>query len=271
MRLVLSLIAHGNFSRQEFERKYRSAMHGIIHSALSSSVFPVVQKIHESGDPGMFSFSSLSGKFSKDGEILENNIYKLSISSPSGPIFFTLATLFKRIHLSKKMLELGECRFSITTISEFKPVLSKGDIIMSDGPIVLTKSTNERKQFVLMKGGEKNRNNLIDSELFFSLFKANLKHKAEQLKLPLAERIDDISNPISMEIKKHGKTLSAFTVRMQIKPGTDDYFVVGNRISMAVQFSDAQDLTDFEKLMDCGFGVMNGYGFGFMKKVLKND
>ena len=55
---------------------------------------------------------------------------------------------------------------------------------------------------------------------------------------------------------------------MQIKPNSEDYYVVGNRIRIAVPFSEPSEIAEFEKLMDCGFGVMNGYGFGFMKKSI---
>jgi len=269
MRLVLTLLPQGNFSRPEFERKYRCAMHGLIHTWLSQSFFPAVQNIHDSGEPGLFAFSGLSGKFGANGEILGGNAYKISISSPTGHLFFTIATNFKRMHNSKKMLEMGDCCFLISSINEFNLHLQHGDKIVSDGPIILTKGSDDGKKFVLMKGGEINKNNLIAPVLFSSLFKANLKRKAEQMGLGIAEKISEMPALSCVDVRKGDKILTAFTTRMQMKPGMEDYFVVGNRIHMPIQFKEEQELAEFEKLMDCGFGVMNGYGFGFMKKVLK--
>ncbi|MEM4348552.1 MAG: hypothetical protein QXN37_03215, partial [Candidatus Anstonellaceae archaeon] len=145
MRLVLSLLSKGGFSRQEFERKYRCAMHGLIHSCLSSSVFKEVQDIRNSGDPGLFTFSTLSGKFGPKGDILPNQSYKLSISSPYGPLFFSLVLHFKRMHISKKMLTLGDSAFSIESLKDFTLSLKPGDTIISDGPVILTTVSEKSK------------------------------------------------------------------------------------------------------------------------------
>ncbi|MBU1165738.1 hypothetical protein KKF81_02235, partial [Candidatus Micrarchaeota archaeon] len=153
----MELEATGNFSRPEFERKYRTAMHGLCHTFLSASIFPAVQSIHESGIPGLFCFSGLSGKFGNGGEILADQKYKISVSSPSGPLFFTLATNFKRLFLSKQPIGFGDMQFKLTGLHEFKPALAEKDVIVSDGPVILTKNLAERKQFVLSKGTEANK------------------------------------------------------------------------------------------------------------------
>lgn len=268
MRLILELEANGNFLRSEFERKYRTAIHGLCHSFFLNSIFPSIRNIHESGNPGLFCFSGLSGKFGNNGELLSGNKYKLTISSPSGQLFFTLVTNFKRLFLSKQLVELGDAQFRLVGAHQFKPALVKNDVIISDGIVVLTKNSLNRKQFVLAKGTEINKNNLIEPELFQKLFKSNLLTKANQLGLSIADKLDQIPDPEIICITKNSQKSPALTVRMQIKSGAEDYFVVGNRIRITLPFNKSEELIGFEKLMDCGFGVMNGYGFGFMKKVL---
>ncbi len=271
MRLVLHLKSDADLSRSEFERKYRSALHGLIHSCLSNSIFATARSVHESKKPSLFTFSGLSGKFQQNGNIISGNTYKLSISSPSGPLFFTLVTYFKSLFISKSLLNLGDCSFQIVGISEFNLSLHSDDVIVSDGPIVLTASENERKKFILMKGNESNKNNLIDSDLFLKLFKINLKHKSKLLNLKIHDKIDNLSLPHCNCDTHENNPKFTSTVRMQIKSEKSDYFVVGNRISMQIPFKSESEICEFEKLMDCGFGVMNSYGFGFMKKVLKHD
>jgi CRISPR-associated endoribonuclease Cas6 len=268
MRLVLELRANGNFSRQDFERKYRTAIHGLCHNFFSVSIFPAVKNIHDSKAPGLFCFSGLSGKFGEKGKIISDEKYKLTLSSPIGPVFFTLVIQFKQIFMLKKKIEIGDMQFQLEDIKEFSPNLAKNDVVFSDGPIILTKNSENKKQFVISKGSEINKNNLIDAELFSSLFKSNLATKAKKLGLTIVDKLDQIPNPEIVSITKNGRTLEAVTTRMQIKPNSEDYYVVGNRIRMIVPFSEPSEIAEFEKLMDCGFGVMNGYGFGFMKKSI---